>query len=102
MDDVSGEIEIHEGDDEDVTELENGTDRLLMNLQNVHDKAAECIGYGEQAYEHDTVPEQRGKDGTVEVHHHGPEAPDGNKNHIQLKRPVEAILLVLEETEYDE
>jgi hypothetical protein len=33
------------------------------------------------------------------VHHHGAETPDGKKDHVELKGPVESILVILEKPE---
>jgi hypothetical protein len=38
------------------------------------------------------------QDRTIEVHHHRSETPDGDENHVELERPIETILLILEKT----
>jgi len=100
-DDVAGKIEVHQGDNQEIAELDDHKDHAFLYFQDINHKAAQCIRNRQQAYEHDAVPKQRSLNGTIEVHHHRAEAPNRHKNHVELERPIEAIFLVLEKPEYD-
>lgn len=100
-DDRAGEVEVHQRDDEQVAEVDEIAHRLVADGEHVDDEGTEAEGDGEQSYQHDAVPEERGHDGAVEVHHHRTEGPDGDKDHVELEGPIEAVFLVLEEAKDD-